>query len=187
MADCAALHPPYGACVPNYRRLYVSGGTYFFTVTLADRRSRLLVDRIDALREAWRFACRRAPFKTIAYVVLPDHLHCLWRLPDGDRDFSTRWKMLKARFSRAVDPAHDAAVKRRQGERGVWQRRFWEHLVRDDRDFEAHLAYIHGNPVKHGYVTDRADWPWSSWRRYQRLSTWPEDRDPAEDMNFGEP
>jgi putative transposase len=173
----AALHAPYGAAMPEYRRLYVSGGTYFFTVALANRASTLLVDEIDAHREAWRFAAERHPFRTVAYVVLPDHLHCIWTLPAGDRNFSVRWKVLKARFSRAIDPACDPARGRRAGERGIWQRRFWEHLIRDETDYGAHLAYIHNNPVKHGYVTDRRDWPHSSWRYHRDMATWPEDRE----------
>ena len=172
--------------MPNYRRLYVSGGTYFFTVTLADRRSRLLVEHAPALRDAWRFTFRRMPFRTIAYVVLPDHLHCMWRLPDGDTDFSTRWKVLKARFSRAIHRTEDAAIRLRGGERGVWQRRFWEHLVRDQRDFDAHIRYIHDNPVRHGHALHRDDWPWSSWPRYKALQTWPEDREEADPRDFGE-
>lgn len=173
--------------MPDYRRLYVSGGTYFFTVALADRRKGLLVEHADKLRAAWMFACRRAPFRTLAYVILPDHLHCVWRLPDGDRDFSTRWKVLKARFSRLIDPALDADMKLRRGERGVWQRRFWEHHIRDERDWAAHIAYIHDNPVKHGYVSRREDWRLSSWLRYARMATWPEDRALVEDTYFGEP
>lgn len=152
-----------------YRRWFVSGGTYFFTVTLADRRATLLTDRIDDLRAAWRYASRRHPFRTTAYVVLPDHLHCIWVLPDGDRDFPTRWRLLKSHFSRAMVKAGLAGLGRRAGERDVWQRRYWEHLVRDDADWNNHLRYIHDNPVRHGLAGSRDEWPHSSWPRWKSV------------------
>lgn len=161
------LHSPYILRMPNYRRLYVSGGTYFFTVNLVERTNELLVRRIDALRAAFREARTRLPFETIAMVVLPDHIHCLWRLPDGDHDFSTRWKILKREFSVRVNQADDARVKRRPGERGIWQRRFWEHAIRDEEDYNAHVDYIHFNPVKHGHVSNPDDWPFSTWRKWK--------------------
>lgn len=161
------LHPPYDSRMPNYRRLYVAGGTYFFTVNLADRSDDLLVRRIDALRAAYRETRTRLPFETIAMAVLPDHIHCLWRLPDGDHDFSTRWKILKREFSVRINQADDARVERRQGERGIWQRRFWEHSIRDEDDYNAHVDYIHFNPVKHGHVQDPDDWPYSTWHKWK--------------------
>ena len=151
----------------DYRRWRVSGGTYFFTVNLADRAATTLTDRIGDLRAAWRYVAARRPFRTIAYVVLPDHLHCLWTLPDGDRDFSTRWRLLKSHFSRALARTGDAARGRRAGERGVWQRRYWEHLVRDQEDWANHLRYIHDNPVRHGLAHSRDTWPYSSWARWK--------------------
>lgn len=154
--------------MPNYRRLYVPGGAYFFTVNLLDRSDDLLVRHIGALRRAWRDTRRALPFETLAVVVLPDHLHCMWRLPEDDHDFSIRWKRLKARFSRLIPRAADAAATLRRGERGVWQRRFWEHAIRDDDDYAAHVDYIHFNPVKHGYVSDPGDWRYSSWRWWKR-------------------
>ena len=135
----------------RYRRAYHAGATYFFTVNLADRSLRLLVDHIDALRDAVRHVRRDHPFNIIAWVVLPDHLHAIWQLPDGDADFSTRWALIKANFSRRVPTGERIRDSRRQkGERGIWQRRFWEHLIRDDRDLQIHVDYIHFNPVKHG-------------------------------------
>jgi putative transposase len=172
--------------MPNYKRLYARGGTYFFTVALRNREASLLTDRIEDLRAAWRWTARRHPFRTDAYVVLPEHLHCIWTLPPEDRDFSTRWRLLKGRFARAIDPADDPAQGRRAGERGIWQRRFWEHLIRNDADWNAHVAYIHDNPVRHGYVMRREDWSWSSWRRFAAAATWAEDR-PAVEGDFGEP
>jgi putative transposase len=152
--------------MPDYRRNRVSGGTYFFTVNLLDRRSDLLVDRIDALRGAVRQVRAGAPFHIDAWVVLPDHMHCLWTLPEGDDDFPGRWRAIKKVFSKSL-PAAEARspVMTRRGERGIWQKRYWEHTIRDDRDYAVHMDYTHFNPVKHGLVAHPADWPFSSFRR----------------------
>jgi putative transposase len=158
--------------MPNYRRAFVPGGCYFFTVTLLDRGSRLLVDRIDALNEAIRKTQRRFPFEIDAMVVLPDHLHAVWSLPDGDQDFSVRWRWIKSRFSRSMpDDVPLNPVQQARGERGIWQRRFWEHLIRDERDFRHHVQYCWFNPVKHGYVADAAQWPHSTFRRDNQEAT----------------
>lgn len=151
----------------RYRRANIPGATYFFTVNLADRSSALLVDHIDVLREVMRTVLQARPVEIVAMAVLPDHLHAIWRLPEGDADFSLRWSLIKAAFSRAL-PKSEAitASRERKRERGIWQRRYWEHLIRDEEDLERHVAYIHGNPVKHGYVTKAADWPYSSIHRY---------------------
>jgi len=152
--------------MPNYRRNRVSGGTYFFTVNLLDRHSDLLVREIDALREAVRQARLQHPFHIDAWVVLPDHMHCIWTLPDGDADFSKRWQMIKTSFSKSLPAVERVSTARaRRGERGVWQRRFWEHTIRDERDYAAHMDYVHFNPVKHGHAGTVADWPYSSFRR----------------------
>jgi putative transposase len=152
--------------MPNYRRAFVPGGTWFFTVTLLDRRKRLLVDRIDALREATRWTIERRPFRIGAFVVLPDHIHAIWTLPAGDTDFPLRWRLIKQRFSRTI-PAGEplSPVRRARGERGIWQRRFWEHLIRDDADYQRHVEYCYINPVKHGLVRRVCDWPYSSFHR----------------------
>jgi len=152
--------------MPDYRRNRVPGGTFFFTVNLLDRRSNLLVRHIDALRAAVRRVRAGAPFDIDAWVVLPDHLHCLWTLPQGDADFSGRWRAIKIAFAKslpAVEPRSE--VMTRRGERGIWQRRYWEHTIRDDRDFAVHFDYIHFNPVKHGLVRHPADWLHSTFRR----------------------
>ena len=160
----------------NYRRSRIPGATYFFTVALADRSATTLVDEIGALRDACSATRAERPFRCDAFVVLPDHLHAVWTLPEGDSDYSTRWRLIKARFTRAVlakmgakHPSygrvgdfHPSHSKREKGERGVWQRRFWEHLIRDERGYRAHLEYCWGNPVKHGLVTRAVDWPYSS-------------------------
>jgi putative transposase len=152
--------------MPDYRRNRVPGGTYFFTVNLLDRRSDLLVKQIDILRDAVRRARIRAPFHIDAWVVLPDHMHCLWTLPPGDANFPARWRAIKIAFVKSL-PAGESrsAVMTSRGERGIWQRRYWEHTIRDDRDFAAHMDYTHFNPVKHGLVAHPADWPYSSFRR----------------------
>ncbi len=153
----------------RYRRAQVEGATYFFTVNLADRSSRLLVDRVETLRESVRQVRKAHPFEIVAWVVMPNHLHTVWRLPDGDADYSTRWALIKAGFSRAVPKNEDIGESRRsKGERGVWQRRFWEHMIRDDVDLVRHVEYTHYNPVKHGCVERAIDWPYSSLRWYVR-------------------
>ncbi len=153
----------------EYRRAYIPGGSYFFTVALADRHSTLLKDRVALLRDCFRSVRSRHPFTIDAIVILPDHLHCIWTLPEGDSDFSSRWSRIKAGFSRAIDPGEQRRASRiKRGERGIWQRRFWEHLVRDERDFRHHVDYIHFNPVKHGYVIRATEWPHSSLHRYLR-------------------
>lgn len=150
----------------NYRRAKVPGGTYFFTVNLLERRRRLLVEHIADLRAAFRATHAARPFEVIAIVVLPDHLHCVWRLPEGDSDNANRWAQLKAGFSRRLPKDERRSMQRMaRRERGIWQRRYWEHLIRDERDLRQHVDYIHFNPVKHGHVLRVADWPYSSFRR----------------------
>jgi len=152
--------------MPNYRRNRIPGGTFFFTVNLLDRHSDLLVTQIDVLRDAVQRVRRHAPFHIDAWVVLPDHMHCLWTLPVEDADFPGRWRAIKTAFSKALPTrASRLPTMTGRGERGIWQRRYWEHTIRDDRDFAAHLDYTHFNPVKHGLVKHPADWPHSSFRR----------------------
>jgi putative transposase len=150
----------------RYRRALIPGGSYFFTVNLADRSSRLLVARIADLREVVRDVRRAHPFTIVAWVVLPDHLHAVWTLPEGDTDYATRWGLIKAGFSRRIPKdEHIRASRALKGERGIWQRRFWEHLIRDDLDLARHVDYIHYKPVKHGYVDRTMDWPYSTFHR----------------------
>lgn len=160
----------------GYRRAWRAGGTWFFTVALAERGSRLLVARIDLLRRALRVERNRRPIRIEAAVVLPDHLHMIWTLPAGDSDFAVRWGCIKAGFSRALPPGERRSPSRRaRGERGIWQRRYWEHLIRDRRDFAAHANYIHFNPVKHGLVRRVRDWPHSSFHAWVRQGLLPPD------------
>ena len=146
----------------NYRRALVPGATYFFTVTLRDRRKRYLLDHADVLRAVVRDVRRQRPFAIDALVVLPDHLHALWTLPAGDADFSGRWRAIKGGFTRALKCQGVPLVRDRRGEYDLWQRRYWEHRIRDDGDFARHVDYIHASPVKHGLVVDPFDWRWSS-------------------------
>lgn len=160
----------------NYRRQRIKGGCYFFTVNLADRRQTLLTDRIAILRQAFRQTQTAHPFTIEAIVILPDHLHAIWTLPEGDDDFSLRWRQIKAAFSRAVAKGEVLSPSRKaKAERGIWQRRFWEHAIRDDADYGAHVDYIHYNPVKHGHAERVADWPYSSFQRFVSRGVYPAD------------
>lgn len=159
-----------------YRRNRVQNGCYFFTVNLVDRTSHLLIDHVDTLRSAFAETRRRHHFAIDAIVVLPDHIHAVWTLPEGDDDFSLRWRLIKSNFSRVLPIGEPVSRSRQQkGERGIWQRRFWEHTIRDDRDYERHIDYIHFNPVKHGYVQRPVDWPYSSFSRMVAEGIYPED------------
>jgi putative transposase len=134
--------------MPNYRRNRIAGATYFFTVNLRDRGSRLLVAQIGTLREIVRDVRRQSPFGIDAWVVLPDHMHCLWTLPEGDSDFPDRWRRIKAAFSKSLpDTEQVPRARLGKGERGIWQRGYWEHTIRDDRDFAAHIDDTHFNPA----------------------------------------
>ena len=161
----------------RYLRVRHPGAKYFFTVNLQQREgSRLLIDHIDALREAIVRTRRAHPFEIDAIVVLPDHLHALWTLPAGDADYSMRWAAIKARFSRAIAHGETLSASRlRRRERGIWQRRFYEHMIRDGLDLKNHIDYIHRNPVKHGWTLRAADWPWSSFHRHVRAGLLPAD------------
>jgi REP-associated tyrosine transposase len=160
----------------RYRRAKIEGGIFFFTVNLADRSSDLLVRQIDRLRGIYASVQNKYPFETIAVCVLPDHLHALWSLPPGDGDFALRWNVIKSSFSRGL-PAEAArsASNIARRESGIWQRRYWEHAIRDDGDLARHFDYIHFNPVKHGLVSRVRDWPLSSFHRYVANGVLPDD------------
>ena len=171
--------------MPDYRRWRVPGGTYFFTINLLERRSDLLGRHIDALREAVRRTRREQPFHIDAWVVLPEHMHCIISLPEGDDDFSNRIKAIKIRFVRAV-PATERRSQTRvaRGERGIWQRRFWEHTIRSDADYARHMDYVHFNPVRHGHVTLARDWPYSTFHRLVKVGLYPADWGPGDVQDF---
>jgi len=159
----------------HYRRIRLEGGTYFFTGTLADRRARVLTDHVDLLRSVLRRVQTARPFAIVAMVVLPDHLHAIWTLPAGDADYSGRWRAIKAGLTRDLVTSGLPLVRNDKGEYDLWQRRFWEHTVRDEADLAAHVEYIHFNPVKHGLVERVKDWPWSSFHQYVRRGCLAED------------
>jgi putative transposase len=150
----------------NYRRSQIAGGTFFFTVNLQDRRRALLVEHADGLRDIVRTVRRESPFVIDAMVVLPDHWHAVWTLPPDDANYTARIRLVKARFTKHLLRAGVPLTKDTRGEYQLWQKRFWEHTIRDDRDFEAHVNYVHINPVKHGHVTRAIDWPHSTLHRY---------------------
>jgi len=152
----------------------VAGGSTVLTVNLLDRHSDLLVSAIGVLRDAVRETRTSRPFRIDAWVVLPDHLQCMWTLPQGDADFPLRWRMIKARFSRAVSRPDDRRPSLlRKREAGIWQHRYWEHTICDDEDFAAHMDYIRFNPVKHGIAGHPAEWPFSSFRRCVKPGMYP--------------
>jgi putative transposase len=153
----------------HYRRNFLPGASYFFTIALLNRTSSLLVDHIAILRDAFRAVRSQRPFILDAVVVLPEHLHCIWTLPSGDADYPGRWRAIKTRFSRQISPGEWRCTSRvRKGERGIWQRRYWEHTLRDEQDRTRHVDYIHFNPVKHGHVSRVVQWPYSSFHQFVR-------------------
>jgi len=161
--------------MPNYRRAWHPGGTYFFTINLLQRAGNdLLTRNIEVLRKAVKDVQQTHPFTIHGWVVLPDHLHCVISLPLEDSDFALRWRLIKVKFSKSLAATEwRSAVRRRRGERGIWQRRYWEHLIRDDRDFAAHMDYVHINPVKHGLVERVSDWSYSTFHRLVRQAFYP--------------
>ena len=156
----------------DYRRWYVEGGTYFFTLVTYARRPILTTEEgRRALRSAIHEVRRWHPFTIIATVLLPDHWHLVTQLPPGDANYSLRIKQIKARFTElwlasGGQEAEVTASQRQRGERGVWQPRFWEHTIQDEGDLESCVDYVHWNPCKHGLVTRPVDWPWSTFHRF---------------------
>ena len=173
--------------MPNYVRTYLPGGSFFFTVVTHQRKSVFVNDAtIDLLRNVVRDVRQQLPFTVDAWVVLPNHIHAVWTLPEGDTDFSKRWGLIKATYTKRMNAAGlmDSGVP-------VWQQRFWEHCIRDDKDFAAHIDYVYINPVKHGLASRVADWPWSSFHRdVQRglyPANWGSDVAVDESHQYGEP
>ncbi|MCU7866744.1 MAG: transposase [Candidatus Thiodiazotropha sp. (ex Lucinoma borealis)] len=161
----------------DYRRAWYPGGTYFFTVNLLERSGNdLLVRHIELLKENIRFVKQSHPFKIHGWVVLPDHMYCVMELPDNDVDFPLRWRLIKAGFSKKLPKTERiSSVRKRRGERGIWQRRYWEHLIRNESDYQAHMDYVHINPVKHGLVQKVVDWPHSTFHRLVGAGVYPVD------------
>jgi putative transposase len=183
--------------MPNYRRAHAKGGTYFFTV-VTHKRQRILCDEFfrQALRTGIQTTQKCYPFIIDAWVLLPDHLHCIWTLPPDDADFGGRWSMIKRfvtkqcneKFKRA---AWVSASRQNRFESTLWQRRFWEHQIRDEADYQRHMDYVHYNPVKHGLVKQVSDWPYSTFHRYARHGIYEKDWagvSPGQELeNTGEP
>ena len=137
----------------QYRRHYPKSASYFLTVNLADRSGDLLIQHVNVLRNAFKIVKQKHPFHIDAIVILPDHLHMLCTMPSDDADFSKRIKLIKYYFSHSIAKTERISKSRqKKGERGIWQRRFWEHCIRDEMDYRTHIDYTHMNPVKHGYV-----------------------------------
>ena len=161
----------------HYRRDYTAGATYFFTVVMFCRLPLLASpEAVAILREAIRAEKARRAFHIEAMVILPDHIHALWTLPDNDADYSIRWRNIKRSFSQQIDPIVRPIIldsRQRKGEQAIWQRRFWEHRIRSASDFNHHVDYIHYNPVKHGLVTRVSDWPYSTFHRDVGLGIYP--------------
>ncbi|MCC6208788.1 MAG: transposase [Gammaproteobacteria bacterium] len=157
----------------QYRRNRVAGGSYFFTVALNDRGARWLVDEVGYLRSAIRAVKRERPFRLDAMVILPDHLHAVWTLPPDDEDYAARWQMIKARFSRALRANGARLWRNDEGEYDLWQRRYWEHTIRNEADLRNHVDYLHYNPVKHGWVSRVDQWPYSTFHRYISAGIYP--------------
>jgi len=171
----------------RYRRTRIKGGTYSFTGVTYKRIKLLEGENISVLYEAFEYAMRNHPFEMDAYGILPDHLHCIWTLPDGDEDYSTRWRLAKRYFSRkcVIESAMTPSASRvKKKEKAVWQRRFWEHLIRDEDDFAKHVEYIHYNPVKHGLVMAPRDWEYSSFGGYVEEGIYDREWGAAQDIRF---
>lgn len=178
----------------EYRRTYIPSGSYFFTVKTLNRRPILIeAPYRTALRQAIIDVRSKLHFESIAWVLLPDHLHTIWRLPETDANFSLRWALIKQHVTRECAgrsrnvPTTES--RQRRGEGAIWQRRFWEHTIRDETDFRHHVDYIHYNPVKHGYVSSPAAWPYSTFRRYVHDGVYPKDwasTDEGTESNYGE-
>ncbi|OGP64560.1 MAG: transposase [Deltaproteobacteria bacterium RBG_16_42_7] len=161
--------------MPNYRRAR-AGRTYFFTVVTYNRQPFLCSEENRTIfRQVIKEIRLLKPFEIDAWVLLPDHLHCIWTLPEGDADYSKRWGLIKARFTKKVGwalPAIQSPSRLKHREGFVWQRRFWEHQIRDEKDFEAHCNYIHYNPVKHKYASAPKDWAYSTFHKFVKQGTY---------------
>jgi putative transposase len=174
----------------GYRRNFVHGGTYFFTAALKDRTSTYLIDHIDSLLQSVHTVKSKSHFDEIATVILPDHLHTIWKLPKDDVDYPGRWKAIKSLFTRSLLKSGVPLEKNARGEYLLWQRRYWEHTMMDEQDIESHINYIHYNPVKHGHVEKVSDWMPSSFHRFVEAGILPGDWGDAvkenNGKNFGE-
>lgn len=172
----------------QYRRAKIKGGTYFFTLVTYHRQKFLThPENINLLREAFAYAMKRHPFIIDAIAILPDHIHCIWTLPEGDADFSTHWRLIKSYFSRKCKFKYQGEIsesRQKKQEKAVWQRRYWEHCLKDEQDFINHVEYIHYNPVRHGLVNAVKDWQYSSFHRYVEKGIYEKDWGVSENIIF---
>jgi len=174
----------------EYRRVRIKGGTYFFTV-ITYRKRKIFRDpeNIELLRNAFRRVLKLYPFKIDAFILMPDHLHCIWTLPQGDSDYPTRWRLIKTLFTKnckdryKLPPSTSRAKKKEQA---IWHRRYWEHLIRDQEDFRKHVEYIHYDPVKHGWARIPLEWKYSSFHRYVRNGLYDESWGAGMEIHFDE-
>ena len=157
----------------QYRRNFLPGGTYFFTQALHNRKANYLTDHIDLLRISIKKVQQKMPFSIIAIVILPEHLHTIWKLPTDDSNYAGRWRLIKSYFSQSLMKQNVVLLKNSRGEYNLWQKRYWEHTIKDDEDLEAHINYIHYNPVKHKLTTQPIDWLYSSFHLYVRKNLLP--------------
>ena len=174
----------------NYRRNKLKGGTYFFTLATRDRTLPFLTKYFSLLKDAMRNTGLKKPYKTIAIVVLPEHLHVIWELPENDDDYASRWRSIKSYFSRRLAKIDKRFYKNQHGEYNIWQRRYWEHTIKDEYDLNKHIDYIHYNPVKHGLVSRVCDWPYSSFHGYVRQGLldkdWADEKNDLDNIEYGE-
>ena len=176
--------------MPDYRRNRIAGGCYFLTVNLLERyQNKLLVQKIDLLRDVVRRVREQHPFHIDGWVVLPDHMHCIWTLLQDDDDYPKRMRLVKTLFTKEIPKTERrSSVRQQKGERGIWQRRYWEHTIRDEKDYTTHMDYLHYNPVKHGYVDKVMDWPHSTFRHHVQHGLYPENWAANDvDIRAGEP
>lgn len=165
--------------MPNYIRARTPGGTYFFTVVTRFRKPILgSQNAVGLFHEACWHVLGKRPVEICSEVILPDHIHCIWRIPEDDVDFSTRWRLIKNLFTQrylamTANESEESLSRRKRGERGVWQRRFWEHKVRDEQEYEKLCDYFHYNPVKHGYVGCAYEWEFSTFSRFVEENKYP--------------
>ncbi|MBI5677728.1 MAG: transposase [Planctomycetes bacterium] len=174
----------------QYRRSQEQGANFFFTVVTYKRKKILCHEaNVTLIKEAFQHVIKRHIFRIRAFVLLPDHIHCIWSLPENDNNFSMRWRLIKGYFSRYCKSEYkkfQSTSRQNKGERGIWQRRFWEHQIRNEVDFIKHVEYIHFNPVKHGLVKSPIDWPYSSFHRYVKQGNYDSDWGVGAEINFDE-
>jgi putative transposase len=167
--------------MPEYRRIFIPGGTFFFTIVTYERQPLFFnPDTRQLFRKAVHAVLDTHPFCEVAYCILPDHIHTIWTLPEHDSDYPIRWRAIKGNFSRWYQELFGLLTvnnesHQKRGEATIWQRRYWEHLIRDDFDYENHMDYIHYNPVRHGLVTRPQDWKWSSFEDHVKNGTYEPD------------